>query len=477
MSNLQIRDGGQIQQINQAISRQNMLTVFVRQAMVKGTDYGTIPGCGNKLELFQPGAEKLVNLFNLSYSLALEDKIEQWDKAEDPLFMYRYRCEIRDRSGAVAAVKVGSCNSKEPTFRYVQARRECPSCGQKAIQRSRYPESDPNRGYFCNSSKGGCNAKFEFSDDRITSQKQGKVLNPDIFSTINTIEKMAQKRAFVGAVKAATNSSNFFAQGLQETVDIVEVEVIEQQSPETAREVPFVSDSGPAPNEFNPVLANIAEAKEFTGFTSEQVKQIAIEKLGQEKASPTKLTELESERLAWLLVAAHARQAYLVEENEALATLESLSEQAGGLKGRHLYNLAASKFQDHQATLKKNSEPQEVEALGSTKPDVSQWFALVEPLTIEGEDALRGDLLYKYTSKPSLENLTIVLQDRTSEWPCWNAPQHRVNARRQLFAEIYELDPIKDQQQISLKCQQWIDKYWEKCQKKEEPETEQMEVI
>ena len=106
---------------------------------------------------------------------------------------------------------IGSCNSWEEKYRYRTAQRTCPDCGAAAIKRSHYPDKTGDKGWYCNSKSGGCNGKFNSTDKRITDQEQGKVLNERVFDQVNTIDKMAQKRALVGAVILAANASNFFA--------------------------------------------------------------------------------------------------------------------------------------------------------------------------------------------------------------------------------------------------------------------------
>lgn len=50
----------------------------------------------------------------------------------------------------------------------------------------------------------------KFKDYFGNSIWQRRILNPDPYTLLNTIEKMAQKRAYVGAVILAVNGSGFF---------------------------------------------------------------------------------------------------------------------------------------------------------------------------------------------------------------------------------------------------------------------------
>jgi hypothetical protein len=54
-------------------------------------------------------------------------------------------------------------------------------------------------GYFCWRKKDGCGALFPLGDKAIENQEVGRVENPDIADTYNTVLKMAKKRAQVDA--------------------------------------------------------------------------------------------------------------------------------------------------------------------------------------------------------------------------------------------------------------------------------------
>ena len=45
--------------------RVNMVHQVMEKVMIKGTHYGTVPGCGNKNVLFKPGADVLAMTFRL----------------------------------------------------------------------------------------------------------------------------------------------------------------------------------------------------------------------------------------------------------------------------------------------------------------------------------------------------------------------------------------------------------------------------
>ncbi len=87
---------------------------IIRKVLVKGQDFGTIPGCGPKPTLLKPGAEKIADSLNLWPDYEEIQRVEDWDK---PLFFYRYRCILRQRGPNVqVASGVGSCNSRERKY-------------------------------------------------------------------------------------------------------------------------------------------------------------------------------------------------------------------------------------------------------------------------------------------------------------------------------------------------------------------------
>jgi hypothetical protein len=73
--------------------------------------------------------------------------------------------------------------------------------------------------WYCNPKKGGCGAKINFNDPRIENQQHGKIENPDIADTYNTVLKMAKKRAYVDATITAAAASDMFTQDMEDFVD------------------------------------------------------------------------------------------------------------------------------------------------------------------------------------------------------------------------------------------------------------------
>ncbi len=70
----------------------------------------------------------------------------------------------------------------------------------------------------CFRKKGGCGAKFLAGDPAIESQQVGRVPNAEIADQVNTIQKMAMKRALIGTTLLAVNASEFFTQDVEDMV-------------------------------------------------------------------------------------------------------------------------------------------------------------------------------------------------------------------------------------------------------------------
>jgi hypothetical protein len=200
--------------IELAVERYSAVTEFVSRVLRRDVDYGVIPGT-EKRTLLKPGAEKLTTFFGLSTRFQLLERIEDWTGEQhggEPFFYYLYRCQL-SRGDLLIAEGDGSCNSRETKYRWREAQRVCPACAQSAIIKGR---EEYGGGWLCFKKRGGCGAKFRDGDEQIESQQTGRVFNPDIADQVNTIQKMAQKRALVGSVLLAVNASEFFTQDVED---------------------------------------------------------------------------------------------------------------------------------------------------------------------------------------------------------------------------------------------------------------------
>lgn len=173
--------------LEKAQEQLRLLQQFVQSQMVPGEDYGKIPGV-DKPSLFKAGAEKLLNIYGFAVQFSLVDKIEDWEHGR---FSYTYKATIvNKRTGLVEAETVGNANSMEARYRY------------NWVPAFKVPKN------------------VDKSTLATRETKNGKTLyrleNEDPYTLVNTLMKMSQKRALVGATLAATRSSGIFTQDVED---------------------------------------------------------------------------------------------------------------------------------------------------------------------------------------------------------------------------------------------------------------------
>jgi len=297
-SEIVVRQGGfiaPVADITTALRRYQAVKEFMDQVLKEGVDYGKVPG-SDKPALLKPGAEKMTAFFGFQVHYILADYVEDWMGKEhdgEPFFNYRYKAQLW-RGNELIAEGEGSCNSWEKKYRYRQAERICPKCGKPTIIPSK---EEYGGGWICFAKKGGCGAKFPKIAPEIVGQQLGQVKNPDPADIVNTLQKMAQKRALVAPVLIATNTSDYFTQDID---DFIEGQVVETQPIATEAATTTVAPITPPTNDDMPI--NVANAwkrkgsddKEYGTCTDTQLgyKQRAIEKKLQGELKPAEQDEL-----------------------------------------------------------------------------------------------------------------------------------------------------------------------------------------
>jgi hypothetical protein len=214
---------------------------FVSGAMVEGEDYGAIPGAGKHKVLLKPGAEKLLSFggFATDDPIFVGAPIEDW---QNGFFAYTIAIPVRSkRTGIKECTGIGHANSRESKWAY----RWVPESQIPAgVNKDELVKRDSRREEF--------EFKFAVEKAETTGQygkpaeywarwkaaiesgeaKPGKrktkkgaeydgysmagggveyrIPNPDIFDLVNTILKMAKKRALVdGAIQAMRAATDF----------------------------------------------------------------------------------------------------------------------------------------------------------------------------------------------------------------------------------------------------------------------------
>lgn len=139
--------------LQEAKDRITELQNFIKYMMVPNIDYGFVPGCPKPM-LFKAGAEKLCDIYGLTKQIEILEKTENW---ENGIFHYVVKAVlVNKKTGFVESEGVGACNNKEKKF-----------------------------------------------------------ASQDPYSVVNSILKMAKKRAIVDATLAATRTSGIFGQDME----------------------------------------------------------------------------------------------------------------------------------------------------------------------------------------------------------------------------------------------------------------------
>lgn len=186
-----------------ATDRYNMMVEFVRTIMQEGKDYGKVPG-SDKPTLLKPGAEKLNNLFGY---VPMFQVIESRVEFTTPLFFYQYMCSLY-KDGHSIGSGIGSCNSMESKYRYRWVGTDSkPIKGEAAVLKAK-----------------GIGRWRQVKDEWVWFER---VENDQIYDLVNTIDKMAQKRALIAATLIACNASEFFTQDVED-LSFIEGEYSEQ---------------------------------------------------------------------------------------------------------------------------------------------------------------------------------------------------------------------------------------------------------
>jgi hypothetical protein len=201
---------GPVMDLESARQRLVQFQQFIKEYLVEGEDYGTIPGTP-KPTLLKPGSDKLCELYGLADDYQVVQRTEDFTTG---LFDYEIKCIITSkRGGFLVSTGLGSCNSYEKKYRWRDQQRKCPNCGKESIIKGR---DEYGGGWLCFAKKGGCGAKFTDGDKGIEGQSIGKVQNEDVADLKNTILKMAKKRAKIDATLSATRSSGVFTQDVED---------------------------------------------------------------------------------------------------------------------------------------------------------------------------------------------------------------------------------------------------------------------
>lgn len=154
-----------VMSLKNVTDRVNIVHQVLEKVMIKGTHFGTVPGCGSRMVLFKPGADVLAMTFRLvpQFTVTKTD-LENGHREFD------VTCSMYGSDGVLLGQGVGSCSTMEKKYRY-------------------------------------------------RSQDGRKIENEDLADVYNTVLKMAKKRAHVDATLTVTGAGDLFTQDLIEDED------------------------------------------------------------------------------------------------------------------------------------------------------------------------------------------------------------------------------------------------------------------
>jgi hypothetical protein len=272
----------------------NIVHALYEQVMTPGLDYGVIPGTGDKPTLLLPGMEKLMRALNVKPVYMPAHIIRDYDK---PLFHYEYECTLVDVETGLpvpGGSAMGLATSAETKW------------GWRWVPRHRVPQGiDPDT----LAKRGGSAFEFEFALNKAeTTGKYGKpadywqmfhnaiaagtatreerqtkngkspgyaidmteyrIVNEAVYDQVNTICKIAQKRALASAIKGAANVSELFTVDLDDLVEYATHNGYSAPPPQSTPSAPTNPSNPPQ----DIVDAEFSEATDGDWYTVDRVR-------------------------------------------------------------------------------------------------------------------------------------------------------------------------------------------------------------
>lgn len=264
--NTEIQQTFKIMSIQDMQNRYSDFAEFSKSILKKDMDYGVIPWV-NKPSLLKPWAEKLRVAYGLGVEITRTGDTLSLDK---DFYDVNYIATVTDKYWRTLAQCEWSANTMEDKYRY-----------QRVMTDKKPTKEDADK---LKAMKLGRWSKY-WNDWVRMEKAEAK----NRLSLKNTIQKMAQKRAFVGAMLIATWASEFFTQDVED-MNIWGAEVVEVKQEETKQEVKEEK------KRFNqPELKNLENDKEYINkFATPQELIEDIKK--RYRVSKTKESDIEDIR-------------------------------------------------------------------------------------------------------------------------------------------------------------------------------------
>lgn len=201
---------------NDIIAQVTLIQQVMGAVMKDKEHYGTIPGCGDKPTLLQPGAQKLL----LTFRLAPEYEVMQTDMDKGHR-EYRVHCTLRSiGSNGFCGSGVGCCSTMEGKFRFRVAPKKITD---RPVPREYWDlrVKDLKAAQALLGGAGFSTKKDDNGEWKITEGSSEKVEHDNPADYYNTVLKMAKKRALVDATLTATAASDIFTQDIEDMPEVL----------------------------------------------------------------------------------------------------------------------------------------------------------------------------------------------------------------------------------------------------------------
>lgn len=253
--------------VSKAIKRKEAMNEIIEKVLLKDVDYGVQPGSANDQKVLKKsGAEKLCSVFGLAPRIIKEEIEEDWTgdrHGGEAFFYYKYTIGLY-RGDLFLGEAGGSCNSWETKYRWrwvseadAKDRSDFAKLPKRGGRRKifepdfaldkmettgRYgkpmeywnrfkTEIESGRGQRIKKALG----KKEFFGYEIEiDDTLVRIPNPNAADVVNTVQKMAYKRALVAPVLVVTNCSDAFTQDLDEDEEPQQHSFTQQAPPDEA---------------------------------------------------------------------------------------------------------------------------------------------------------------------------------------------------------------------------------------------------
>lgn len=252
-----IIDGVEKSQVQGTMKKIGEFQAIVKNNLVKDHDFGVIPGTGDKPTLYKPGAEKILMLMGLTSEYDIIEKVQDYEKG---FFAFTVKC-ILSKNDIKVTEGLGHANSWEGRYRYRWVT-------EKNIPAGIKKEDLVSKEF---DGKFGKYTKYQLEND-------------DPYTLVNTLLKMAKKRAQIDATLTVASLSDVFTQDLEDISGTIEAEYSEPK-PASAKQKGFIEKLIGDRPESDAIKEVIGESKTIDNLTAKEASKV-IETLKEQPDQP-----------------------------------------------------------------------------------------------------------------------------------------------------------------------------------------------